>query len=167
MDETWLPIPEWIGYEASDQGKIRSTSRFSRYGPEPHILSPRVAGYGYPIVTLFRDGKRTTKAVHVLIALTFLGPRPDGQETRHLNDNKLDCRLVNLRYGTPSENQQDTVRNGNHWNTRKTHCPAGHEYTPENTYQWASSPNRRRCRKCKIKKKREKRTLARLTPLLL
>ncbi|GAA1404148.1 hypothetical protein GCM10009600_13480 [Oerskovia paurometabola] len=33
----------------------------------------------------------------------------------------------------------------------KTHCPAGHEYTPENTYRFPSDNRaRRRCRACRI-----------------
>jgi len=31
----------------------------------------------------------------------------------------------------------------------KTHCPAGHEYTPENTFSYASEPGRRRCFTCR------------------
>ena len=30
----------------------------------------------------------------------------------------------------------------------KTHCPKGHEYTPENTYYQPSTPNKRKCRIC-------------------
>ena len=37
----------------------------------------------------------------------------------------------------PGENQRS-----------KTHCPHGHEYTPENTYRYADG--RRRCRRCRI-----------------
>lgn len=33
-------------------------------------------------------------------------------------------------------------------NRRKTHCPKGHPYTPENTYKY--SDGRRRCRRCRI-----------------
>jgi HNH endonuclease len=30
----------------------------------------------------------------------------------------------------------------------RTHCPQGHEYTPENTYRLPSRPNARYCRAC-------------------
>ena len=66
--------------------------------------------------------------------MDFPRAAPDGLEIRHLNDNKLDCRLVNLVYGTRSENKIDSVRNGIHPMTRRTRCPQGHEYTEENTY---------------------------------
>lgn len=33
-------------------------------------------------------------------------------------------------------------------NRRKTHCPQGHEYTPENTYVLPSRPTARYCRAC-------------------
>jgi hypothetical protein len=35
-----------------------------------------------------------------------------------------------------------------HANRDKTHCPNGHEYTPENTLRWAADKGRRRCRIC-------------------
>lgn len=31
-------------------------------------------------------------------------------------------------------------------NARRTHCPQGHEYTPENTYRWPNG--KRKCRAC-------------------
>lgn len=33
-------------------------------------------------------------------------------------------------------------------NAKKTHCPYGHEYTPENTYIAPSKPTERDCREC-------------------
>jgi len=30
----------------------------------------------------------------------------------------------------------------------RTHCPKGHEYTPENTYRQPSKPNTRKCKIC-------------------
>jgi hypothetical protein len=37
---------------------------------------------------------------------------------------------------------------GRHGNSRKTHCPSGHEYTAENTNLYQG---RRYCRACKVK----------------
>ncbi len=40
----------------------------------------------------------------------------------------------------------------------KTHCPHGHEYTPENTFK--DNRNTRRCRSCKNQRRRDKRIRA-------
>ncbi|KRC37540.1 hypothetical protein [Oerskovia sp. Root22] len=40
---------------------------------------------------------------------------------------------------------------GGDWQTAKTRCPQGHEYTPENIYRFPSDAGkRRRCRTCRI-----------------
>lgn len=40
---------------------------------------------------------------------------------------------------------------GGDWQAAKTHCPRGHEHTPENTYSFPSDRGtRRRCRTCRI-----------------
>lgn len=53
--------------------------------------------------------------VHQLVALTFLGPRPKGQEVRHLDGNPLNNRADNLAYGTRTENIYDVMRIGGSW----------------------------------------------------
>lgn len=140
----WLPIPGYEGrYEVSDQGEVRSLPRYRSRGGilRPH---PSLPG-GYPSVNLRKDGAGKTMRVHALVMLAFVGPRPEGQVTRHLNGNPLDNRLENLTYGTPTENNLDTVRHGGNANARKTHCPQGHPYTPENTAWYGTY---RYCRTC-------------------
>ena len=41
----------------------------------------------------------------------------------------------------------ENLHRGAHRNKVKTHCPQGHEYTPENTYVWGDR-NFRQCRTC-------------------
>lgn len=124
MTERWAPVPDFPGYEVSDMGQVRS-----RRG----LLKPwRTNGYLY--LSLRRDGKTIRRSVNRLILLTFIGTPTGRMDSCHRNGDKSDNRLANLYWGTRSQNIADQVRHGRHNNARKTHCPKGHEFTPENTY---------------------------------
>jgi hypothetical protein len=141
--EIWLPIPGYYEdlYEASNLGNIR---RIGKLKPLKQNLDSR---RNYLQVGLSKNGKPKTLGVHKLIAMTFIGPCPDGEEVRHNNGIKTDNSAGNLSYGTRSQNEYDKVRHGNHPQARKTHCPQGHEYTEENTYINPASGGRM-CRTC-------------------
>lgn len=67
-----------------------------------------------------------TRYVHDLVAEAFLGPKPQGLEVCHGDNNTRNNAASNLRYATRSENHRDKRKHGT--NGRKTHCPQGHEY---------------------------------------
>lgn len=73
---------------------------------------PKTARRPYLRVKITVDGKRRTFNIHVLIARTFLGPRPPRAEIRHLNGDMHDNRLQNLAYGPPRSNGLDAVSHG-------------------------------------------------------
>lgn len=154
MAERWLSVPGFeADYEVSDQGRIRSWRHWNGR-PSPRMLKPSPDKDGYRQISLCRDGVAAVKRkMHLLVLLTFVGPRPEGSETRHLNNDRSDNALTNLAYGTRSANIQDAVRAGTHSEVRKTHCPAGHPYDRENTY---SEPGRkhRHCRACNRARRR-------------
>jgi hypothetical protein len=155
MNETWLPVPGYEGYyEVSDQANVRSLDRIVRHGANGHrlrrgaALKKQPSTFGHPVVYLSKDGVRKYFGVHQLVLLAFVGPRPEGMVSRHLDGNEKDSRLCNLAYGTQSENALDTVRHGRNPQTRKTHCPKGHRLSGENLYL-TKKGRTRRCLTCK------------------
>ena len=105
--EVWLPIPDFHGYEVSDLGRVKSKKRKREI-----ILKPSLRIWGYYRASLAKDGKMHQILVGRLVLLAFVGPCPDGQETRHLNGIRADNRLSNLAWGTRIENAQDKRQHG-------------------------------------------------------
>jgi hypothetical protein len=99
-------------------------------------------GYGWGTL----DGKR--QAVHRWSYEQAYGPIPDGLYVCHHCDAKACYEPRHLFLGTNRINQQDHVAKGLNAEARKTHCPHGHEYTPENTMH-ARRKDGRCCRKCR------------------
>ena len=109
-------VPGFENYHVSDQGRI-----VSKINPGNHkydsdysreiSLTPNK--YGYVIVNLFGNGKKNIpRSVHGLVMEAFVGPRPDRMDIRHKNGIRDDNRLVNLEYGTRSENMSDAKKHG-------------------------------------------------------
>jgi len=149
-DEQWVAIPGFEGhYLVSPEGRVRSMKRRNHDG-SPIFVNWRKNTHGYAAVELWRDGKPKKRPVHALVAAAFLGPRPIGQEVRHLDGNRMNPHLANLAYGTRSENNLDKRAHGTDHNASKTHCPQGHPYDAANTRVIASRPGARYCRACDV-----------------
>lgn len=139
----WRPIPGYEStYRVSSRGEIESIPRPKTRGG---MLKVRTGRRGYPKVSLVQAGVQTTHEVHRLVALAFLGPKPDGAVVRHLDGDRLRPHVDNLAYGTASDNLLDQVRHGTHPTARRTHCPRGHEYNEANTRIY---DGRRYCKAC-------------------
>ena len=123
-----MPVPGFEGYEVSDLGRVRSMDREVRGRFYPgRVLSQTLDPKGYPIVTIgSRGSSRTPARVHLLVLSAFVGPRPAGLQGLHADDVKTNCALTNLRWGTPSLNQDDAVFNGRHGMARKERDLRGH-----------------------------------------
>jgi len=138
MTEEWRDIQGYEGrYQVSSEGRVWSLLR-----DKPLKQSYNQAGY--PSIALYPPGK--TFLIHRLVAEAFI-PNPDGHPwVLHWNDTKTDNRAENLRWGTPSDNENDKVRNGNNANLNKTHCKRGHSFTGDNVAY--DLKGRRLCKEC-------------------
>ena len=63
-------------------------------------------------VVLYQNGKQDKWCVHQLIALTFKGLPPPGEEVRHLDSDYLNNNANNLSYGTHKQNGSDLANTG-------------------------------------------------------
>ena len=59
---------------------------------------------GYVQVWLTKNKTKKMESIHRLILLTFIGPCPIGMECIHLDDNRKNNNVLNLKWGTRSEN---------------------------------------------------------------
>ena len=124
--EEWKDIPGYEGcYQASTHGRIRSVDHyvpgvnhytgkpFSRKVPSKVLRPGRYCKSGHVSVVLGRGTNGIP--VHQLVMHTFCGKTPNGMEILHSNGDPTDNRLVNLRYGTRTENILDVYRQGGRW----------------------------------------------------
>lgn len=96
-------------YEVSSEGSIKGLLRKKALKPWPRG--------DYLAVHL---GSRATISVHRAVALTFLGPCPEGQQVSHRDGNRYNNRASNLEYLSPKENTFRKREHGTH-QTGETH----------------------------------------------
>ena len=111
--EEWRPVAGFPGYEVSSQARVKILARRNLQGAmrRERILKTDYTD-GYQLVRLACDGVKHAKTVHSLVLTAFSGPRPEGQETRHLNGVRDDNRAENLQWGTIRENRIDQKHHG-------------------------------------------------------
>jgi hypothetical protein len=110
--EKWRPIPGYEPhYEVSNHGRLRSMTYRKHshvgYWPEPRPLRSQICPKtGYWKVKLRGDGHNFNGAVHTLVALAFLGPKPTPKhEVGHLDGVRTNPVLSNPAYVTKAENE--------------------------------------------------------------
>ena len=117
MDEA-KEVPGFPGYKCTKDGKVFScrwgTSRHGEPKEEKwrELKQSRSSQSPYRAVTLCKDTKKLRYPIHKIVLLAFVGPRPEGMVTRHLDGDPLNNHLDNLTYGTQSENHIDRIKHG-------------------------------------------------------
>lgn len=88
-----------VGLEVSSLGEIRKKSTGFLFKSKDHKD-------GYPCI------KRKNKTIyrHQLVAETFIGARPEGMVIDHIDNDKENNCVQNLRYVSPSENKSKGMK---------------------------------------------------------
>lgn len=113
--EEWRQVVGFEGYyEVSNLGRVRSV-------PRRDIRNRTITGGlkrwrldrdGYPRVMLKKDGRGRPWGIHQLVTRAFLGPTPLGQQVDHIDGDRANPRLSNLRYLSPRANTRAALARG-------------------------------------------------------
>ena len=119
MEEVWKDIAGYESYyQVSDMGRVRSVDRYYnatylRNNPvilrKGILLKQRANRYGYLTVDLKRNSKGKTIPVHKLVAQSFIETVLGKTCIDHINGDKTDNRVENLRWVTIKENQNNPI----------------------------------------------------------
>lgn len=118
-NETWKDIKGYEGlYQVSNLGRIKSLEREIFHPltntyvlhPEQILKISKGKRDRYYLVGLHQNGKLKTFSVHRLVAIAFI-PNPDNKpQIDHIDGNKINNVVENLRWCTAKENCNNPLR---------------------------------------------------------
>ena len=92
----WRKIDGYENYSISKNGEVRNDKT-------GRIRKPTLGNHGYYILSLCKNSKRKIFRFHRLLALAFI-PNPDNKTcVDHIDGNKTNNKLENLRWCTHQE----------------------------------------------------------------
>lgn len=110
-DEIWKDIKGWEGfYQVSNYGRVRTVERMTlgkrgyKRMVKPIIRKTYIGKRGYYCVNLQADGRRKIAYVHRLMMESFVDNPENKPCIDHIDGDKLNCSLENMRYATQREN---------------------------------------------------------------
>ena len=102
--ETYKQHPKYKRYEISDKGNVRNIKTQRVLKQRLHHITT------YPMINLrLKKGVQRTELVHRLVAEAHYGEIPDGMVVDHIDRNRENANLSNLRIVTPKENLNNRI----------------------------------------------------------
>ena len=106
IDEEWRRIDGFINYQVSNIGRVRNANT-------GRILKPGWGTGGYLKVTLCKDRKKFTCRIHKLVANEFIDNPNNKKCIDHINNDRVDNKVTNLRWATYSDNNRNKPKKQN------------------------------------------------------
>jgi hypothetical protein len=132
----------------------KELTRFmKKVAPDPEtncwVWTASIGSHGYGQIMMVRNDKKAPQLAHRMAYEHFVGPIPAGKSLDHLCRNRACC---NPKHLDPVTHEENCLRGiAGDWQKVKTHCPHGHEYTPENTRVFKTKNGTgRRCITCTL-----------------
>ena len=107
--EDFVVIPNFPDYYINRNGDVLSKIKYK----EGRLLKPNLNNCGYYYVCLYKDKKRKQMKIHRLLALTFLDNPNNFNCVDHIDRDKTNNKLENLRWVTHMTNCQNRKRQKN------------------------------------------------------
>ena len=125
----WKPVKGYEGYyEASNLGQVRSLDRYikDKNGKirfiKGRILKFEIDKYGYYLIPLCKNGKQKMFKVHRLVAEIFILNTENKPHIDHINTNRINNRVFNLRWVTLKENNNNPLTKKKMSESKKGRC---------------------------------------------
>ena len=118
MEEIWKDIPSLSRYQISSLGRVKSKQRITKCNKgfinrKERLMTPQLRGkkgYEYECIRLKTDvGDTKAYSIHRLVAEAFIPNSENKPTVDHVNRDRLDNRVENLRWATYEEQQSNKI----------------------------------------------------------
>ena len=127
-NEEWKDIKDFEGlYQISNYGRVKSFPKYHNTSDDTHkrgytskckILRCGYKISGYLFVNLYKNKHKQMVTIHKLVCYNFMKKDEKSQLIMHLDNNKQNNHISNLKFGTYKENIQDAYNDGLHSNMK-------------------------------------------------